>query len=331
MATGEPLVVAGDVPEKALFDGGKTRQILLNVIGNAIKFTERGGVLVTVSRRHGGDRVILRFTVRDTGPGIAPRDLARIFSEFEQAGEDASLRQAGAGLGLAISQRIAEAMGGRMSAASRLGKGSVFAAELPVEVLEVAPAGQPLAGRSVLVLSRNRMESEALVLAIRDQGGSAGFARTVEEAGELGTEDPFDILIVDAALEDDDGSLLRRLRAVCGRQAAAVIFIDPKARGRLGRFRAHGYSHFLPRPLRRNTLLKVLLAKVEETKPPPPPSHPLARTPLNVLIAEDNEVSALLARAAVVPRRWPQTTPKQLGIGEIVATVLLCALLLALP
>ncbi|MFN3764934.1 MAG: response regulator [Aliihoeflea sp.] len=294
------LYVAADVPERVLLDGGKLRQILLNLVGNAIKFTDRGGVLVKVLRRQVDGAQMLRVSVRDTGPGLAPADLARIFMEYEQAGSDAALRQAGAGLGLAISQRIAEAMGGRLTAASKPARGSIFAAQIPVGVLEEAVTGTPLAGKRVLIVSRNRMEAEAMALCVRDHGGMAVIARTVEEAAGIAKGGEFTLLVVDAALENDDGALLRRLRQVCGHDVPAITFVDPKSRGRVGHFRAHGYSHFLPRPLRRDTLLKVLLERIEESKPAKRLTMAQAQTALNVLVAEDNEINALLARSALM-------------------------------
>lgn len=294
------LHVAADVPERVLLDGGKLRQILLNLVGNAIKFTDRGGVLVKVMRRKVDGAEMLRVSVRDTGPGLAPADLTRIFMEYEQAGSDAALRQAGAGLGLAISQRIAEAMGGKLTAASKPAQGSIFAAQIPIGVLEEAATGAPLVGKRVLIVSRNRMEAEAMALSVRDHGGMAAIARTVEEAAQLAEGGGFTLLVVDAALENDDGALLRRLRQVCGHDAPAITFVDPKSRGRVGHFRAHGYSHFLPRPLRRDTLLKVLLERIEESKPAKRLTLAQARTALNVLVAEDNEINALLARSALV-------------------------------
>lgn len=294
------LYVAADVAESVVLDAGKVRQVLINLVGNAIKFTDRGGVLVKVARRVGSGGESLRFSVRDTGPGLNAAELDRVFMEYEQAGSDAALRQAGAGLGLAISRRIAEAMNGRLTAASRPERGSVFAFEIPVAVRQAAPAGRPLAGHAVLIVSRNRMEAEAMALSIRDHGGLAAIARTVEEAARLaGAGRDFTLFVVDAALENDDGALLRRLRQSCGHQAQAITFIDPKSRGRVGHFRAHGYSHFLPRPLRRDTLLKVLLARIEDPAPAAPVSLARARSSLDVLVAEDNEINALLARSAL--------------------------------
>jgi CheY-like chemotaxis protein/nitrogen-specific signal transduction histidine kinase len=292
------LHVARDVPVRAIFDGGKMRQILLNLVGNAIKFTDKGGVLVTVTRRQAGGGTLLRFAVRDTGAGLEPADLARIFDAFEQAGSDPALRQAGAGLGLAISRRIAEAMGGKLSAVSRRGEGSIFAAEIPVDVLDEAAADEPLAGKRIIVLSRNRMESEAMRRTIADNGGMAMLARDLDEAARIG-RDGLDILIVDAELEDDEGTVLAGLRRVLGGGAVAIIFIDPKARGRVGHFRAHGYSHFLPRPLRRDTLVKVLLAKVGAESPQPPVARRSSGVSFAILVADDNEINALLARSAL--------------------------------
>jgi len=293
------LHVSRDVPDRAMFDGGKIRQVLLNLVGNAIKFTDRGGVLLTVACQKTNGRAMLRFEVRDTGPGLEPADLERIFHEFEQAGEETASRQIGAGLGLAISRRIAEAMGGELSATSRRGEGSVFTAEIPVDVLDpAAMAVDALVGKRVLIVSSNGIESEAMRLTIADNGGIATAARSVEEVGRIET-DGHDILIIDAELEDDRGTALTRLREAIGGSARAIIFIDPKARGRVGHFRAHGYAHFLPRPLRRDTLLKVLLDDVGHHDSQRLPTRAPSGSALAVLVAEDNEINALLARSAL--------------------------------
>ena len=115
--------VAPDVPQLITADPGRVRQILLNLIGNAIKFTDLGGVLVAIQRVGAQPVDRLRFSVRDTGPGLPEADMKRIFEEFEQADGTSTRRHGGAGLGLAISRRLAEAMGGTLSASSWSGEG----------------------------------------------------------------------------------------------------------------------------------------------------------------------------------------------------------------
>ncbi|WKL26640.1 ATP-binding protein [Sinorhizobium meliloti] len=152
--------VAIEVPERMLFDAARLRQVLFNVVGNAVKFTEKGGVFVSVDIENGS----VRIRIDDSGPGMSADELARVFEEFEQAGDDAQ-RAKGTGLGLAISRRIMEAFGGSLTAASMSGKGSRFEIRFPMagaglsgvpvrrgilagaQVLVMAPEG-PLLGRA---------------------------------------------------------------------------------------------------------------------------------------------------------------------------------------
>lgn len=181
-ALGLSLFATRRVPALAELDAGKLRQILLNLVGNAVKFTQSGGVSVELDLEtggHGADRLLLR--VRDTGTGLRASDLERIFEEFEQVEQSAADGE-GSGLGLAIANRLAVAMGGRIEVESRYGEGSVFTCRVPVKCLEPGQPGRPLAARRVLIVSRNHAEAEGLAETIRDQGGEAIVARTPEEA-----------------------------------------------------------------------------------------------------------------------------------------------------
>src|SRR5262249_34830271 len=145
--------VSRRVPAQVMGDAARLRQVLLNLAGNAIKFTETGGVAVTVEPGIWPDEV--QFVVRDTGLGIAPEAQARIFREFEQADDGATRRYGGTGLGLAITKRIAERMGGGIELESIPGGGSTFTVTLP---LPAADAGSPmvaprLAGAAVLIVA----------------------------------------------------------------------------------------------------------------------------------------------------------------------------------
>ncbi|MDP3897389.1 MAG: ATP-binding protein, partial [Mesorhizobium sp.] len=178
--------VAPDVPGLITADPGRLRQVLLNLIGNAIKFTDDGGVLVSVRMEGAGPERRVRFLVSDTGPGLAPGDRARIFQEFEQADGTSTRKHGGAGLGLAISKRITEAMGGTISVESSKGKGSVFTVDLAAPEKAGAPTepARPLDGVRVVVLSKNGIEAEAIALTVCAEGGRATVARTAEEAAE---------------------------------------------------------------------------------------------------------------------------------------------------
>jgi PAS domain S-box-containing protein len=299
--------VEPDVPELITADPGRVRQVLLNLVGNAIKFTDAGGVRVNVSRIQAetGDRIC--FAVRDTGPGLQQTDIERIFEEFEQGDGSSTRRHGGAGLGLAISRRLVGAMGGTIGVSSRLGKGSEFAFELPAADSTEPPLNSTaaLAGRHAVVLSRNAVEADVIVAIIEAHGGTAAIATTAAQASLLA--DGCDTLLVDAELETSGGKLLERLRHGGFADCEAMTLIAPSDRGRLGEFRANGYSTFLARPVRGETLLRALLAGYRATPAPeaekgeiPQPQAAQGRHGgLSVLIAEDNDINAMLARAAL--------------------------------
>lgn len=298
--------VSPDVPAQFLADPGRLRQVLLNLIGNAIKFTDDGGVLVSVTASGTGAARRIAFAVADTGPGLREEDLERIFREFEQADGTSTRRHGGAGLGLAISRRIAEAMGGRITVDSTEGEGSVFTLEVPAPA-ETDSAAQPsraLAGFGVVVFSHNIIEAEAIALTMRAHGGSAAIARTPEETIERLRDGEARAVLVDAALESSDGRMLARIRAGVEREIAALTLIAPTDRGRLAEFRANGYETFLARPVRGETLVRLLLQReVDAPSTAGGTAGTASRTSgngrLNVLLAEDNEINALLARVAL--------------------------------
>jgi signal transduction histidine kinase len=161
---GIACVVAPDVPRTIRADPGRLRQVLLNLVGNAVKFTDVGGVTVTVGMRGEDEKRRLRFDVVDTGPGLDAAFRQRIFQEFQQADDGPTRRHGGAGLGLAISKRIVDAMGGAIEAEGEEGSGARFSVEMPVEVLEdnEADLARALAGRRALIVSARETEAKAL-------------------------------------------------------------------------------------------------------------------------------------------------------------------------
>lgn len=298
--------VAPDVPSTIAADPGRLRQVLLNLIGNAVKFTDDGGVMVAVTMTDTSAGQRIRFAVTDTGPGMEEDDLARVFEEFEQADGSSTRRHGGAGLGLAISRRIVDAMQGTISVTSQIGGGSEFTVEIPA-LTQDAPLGHMpvLEGRTAVILSPNALEAEAIARTIRAHGGRVEIVGNVAQATELAQG--CDTLLVDAGLESADGKILKRLRRGGYRKSQAIIMITPTERGLLAEFRAAGYSTYLARPVRGETLLRILLqARLQEPARPAPrarrPKQAAARRKercLSVLIAEDNEINAMLARAAL--------------------------------
>jgi PAS domain S-box-containing protein len=301
--------VAPDVPATIVADPGRLRQVLINLVGNAVKFTDAGGVLVVVTAAAADKGAVVRFSIADTGPGLEKDDLDRIFQEFEQADGTSTRRHGGAGLGLAISKRIADAVGGTISVSSTPGKGSEFVLETPATeaVATTFERAGALDNRQIVVVSQNEAEAEAIARTVRAHGGSAEIAGTAALAAAHAGR--CDTLLVDAALERTDGRLLRRLRNLGLAGAGAVTLIAPTDRGMLGEFRAGGYTTFLARPVRGETLIRVLLTTPATVAAPATSDRPqprreavarsFRRRGLSILIAEDNDINALLAQATL--------------------------------
>jgi CheY-like chemotaxis protein len=284
-------------------DDGRLRQILFNLAGNAIKLTQTGGVLVSAATAKAAQTdgaVRVRFSVKDTGPGVALESQARIFEAFEQT--EAGARAGGAGLGLAIVKRLAAAFGGELGLTSAPGEGAEFWFEADFALAEVeagaATVAPPLTGRSVAVISANPIVRLAARMQIETCGG-----QVVDDAL------PAPQAPVIAVLIDADPA--------CAPPppppgAPSIVLLAPEARDRIETFRAAGYAGYLIKPLRRASLAARVLAVSGE---PDAASAPFASAPiederadeeradsgpaegLRVLLAEDNPVNALLARA----------------------------------
>ena len=297
--------IAPEVAASITADPGRLRQVLLNILGNAVKFTDSGGVLITVRRSTLAGRPSIRFAVGDTGPGIAREDVGRIFEEFEQVDGTSTRAHGGAGLGLSISRRFVDAMGGRIMVTSEPGRGSEFAVEIPVVDAQETSVlrDRPLAGICAVVLSKNAVEAEAVVRTIEAHGGAVEVANTVAQAGTFAPG--CNLVLVDAAMEGSDGAALKQLRRQGFTSADAAIMIAPGDRGRLADFRAAGYGTFLARPVRGETLVRVLLqgnatAGAGDAEPAALAARRGAGSRgLSVLLAEDNDINALLARATL--------------------------------
>ncbi|MCB1496496.1 MAG: response regulator [Bauldia sp.] len=307
---------AADVPGLVSVDATRLRQVLVNLVGNGVKFTDHGGVTLAVratTSAAGGARLV--FTVSDSGPGIAPQDSERLFSEFEQAEAGLNRRHGGAGLGLAISRRIVRRMGGDLTVEPRDGGGSVFrfALDLPVE----SPARDEtriLDGRRVLVVMAEHEEAPAMVRGLARAGAEASQVPNLNAAvGLVGAAVaaglPYHAILLDRRLTDDAAGALRRIHEAAGAKVSIVVLIEPAGRGEIEGLRATGYDAYLVRPVRRSSLIRIVKELVatpggfhvdpEDMRGRPAETPGPARASLDVLLAEDNEISALLARAVV--------------------------------
>jgi len=270
-------------------DEGRLRQILLNFAGNAVKFTQDGGVLLSVAQPTPGR---LRFIVEDTGPGVSESQRERIFEAFAQA--DAAHATGGAGLGLAIARRLANAMDGEVGVESAGADGAVFWFEAAFRRLPVVEPARTLAGQIVGVASANRMVREAARRQIEACGGDAVIATDL--AALEAALRPGSVILLDHALAAG-AKRLRRPEA-----HPTIVLVAPDERGRIAGFRRAGFAGYLIKPLRRASLSERVLIAAGGAQAPIE-GHEDERVAAaaalgkRILLVEDNPINALLARA----------------------------------
>jgi two-component system sensor histidine kinase/response regulator len=314
--------VQPDVPHLVRGDPTRVRQVLMNLIGNAIKFTEQGEVDVSAAVvAYHGDRTAVRFRVRDTGIGIAAEQQAAIFQEFTQADTSMTRRYGGTGLGLAISRKLVTLMGGQLSVTSEVGRGSEFSFTLRLPVETSAGATTPgraasLGGRRLLVVDDNETNRRIL----RDMLGAEGVAvheaaradaglAALSRAAAVGT--PFDLAILDAQMPDRDGfELAAAVRADRALAATKLLILTSAGqRGDGERCRQMGIQAYLTKPIARADLIEAVgtvLADAPLTGAAPAlvTRHSIAesRHALRILLAEDNLVNQQVATAMLLKR-----------------------------
>ena len=290
-------------------DSGRVRQILINLVGNAIKFTPAGEVAVTVSARViDGARREIHFAVRDTGIGIPADRFDRLFKVFSQVDASTTRRYGGTGLGLAICKRLVELMGGRIWAESEPGKGSTFHFTIMADAVD-APArsshdGQPaaLTGKRVLIVDDNR--NNRLVLKLQTQRWGMLARETDSPTVALAwidRGDPFDVVLLDYQMPEMDGiALARSIRAVRGAQSPVLILLSSIGQS-LTSEHAAGFATVLSKPLKlshlHDRLLETVGAACEPTAAASEPARAAspAAAPLRILLAEDNEINQKVA------------------------------------
>ena len=303
------------LPRRLSGDEVRLRQIVTNLVGNAIKFTDSGGVLVTVGRSPTSKRpmadgdVNIAIAVEDTGIGIAPDALPALFSEFEQADAAVRRRQGGTGLGLAISRRLARAMGGEILVASVPGSGSTFTATVRLTRLgnaveEQAASTAPMTQHVLLALD-SAVERRALRLSLEGAdipleecavAAASTMATAASEAGE-----PFTTLIVDGCAGcNAAGQRLAEARAAATGNVQGVIVLDTAAKPDFVQYRQAGFDAYLLRPVRPRSVLSCFGLGGSESEQAPIPvvvgqQLQFAAAP-SVLLVEDNDINALLAR-----------------------------------
>jgi PAS domain S-box-containing protein len=294
------------LPEKVVGDAARLRQVLLNLAGNAIKFTETGGVSIIVEPGIWPDEVTI--LVRDTGIGIAPEEQDRIFLEFEQADGGSTRKFGGTGLGLAISQRIVERMGGHIAVESAQGSGSSFEFTIPLARAEdgdtpfVAP---DLTGMAMLIVAPGAIEASLVARRLGRWGAKTCVVSDEKVAVALLPEREWDALLVDHAL----GSAVTEALVVTARHEVGqrIVLMTPSARHELPALKAAGITGYLVKPTRAASLAARVGVRVDAIDRPSvelniadegeAPIRPNNSKELSILVAEDNGINALLARA----------------------------------
>jgi two-component system, sensor histidine kinase and response regulator len=309
------------VPDALVGDPGRLRQVIVNLVGNAVKFTEAGEVIVEVALHHAvGDGVMIEFAVSDTGIGIAPDKQRQIFGAFEQADASTTRRYGGTGLGLAISAQLVELMGGRLGVTSEEGHGSRFHFVVRLGVDAPHPARTPpgtdrLPGLRVLVVDDNqanrtiltevvaswRMESTAVESA--DQAMA-----TLDEAWQHGRS--FDLVLTDAHMPGEDGVTLATRIAADPRLAPTKVMLLTSAGLPLETSPdvQVPVAARLTKPVKQSDLLDAILTAFDTEPASGPAAVPassppeLGDRPLSVLVAEDNPTNRRLVTLLLTSR-----------------------------
>jgi two-component system, sensor histidine kinase and response regulator len=305
-----------DPTARAGFRGDPTRlrQVLLNLVGNAIKFTKRGGVSVEVTLRPESteDLRLLRFEVADTGIGMSEEVRRKLFQKFNQADTSITRRFGGSGLGLAICRQLVELMGGEIDVDSTLGRGSRFWFELPLRpavnpTVERRALPAKLAGLHVLVVDDVEMNRRILSRQLAGLGVEAvsvgdGFAAMAELERAFHQGNPFDVVIVDQMMPGLSGeALAKRVRATPDLAEAKLVIASSAGRHGLSEDTPGMVDAVLTKPVREQSLLDAFAQLFGFPRPAcsepaaaPAPLPKIVGRPLRVLLAEDNKINQQL-------------------------------------
>jgi CheY-like chemotaxis protein len=286
-------------------DPTRLKQVLLNLVGNAIKFTEKGSVTLNVSSEAVTEgQLRFRFEVRDTGIGIAPEKQAELFSAFTQADRSIARRFGGSGLGLAISKRLANAMGGEIGVNSAPGLGSVFWLEVPFELGNPAnlERGQNLQfaqvqPRRVLVAEDVKLNQDILRDMVSKQGHELVFANNVAEAVALAEKEPFDVILMDIQMPVMDGvEATRRIRRLPGpaKDVPIVALTANVMANERDKYLAAGMNECLMKPIDWEQLFAALARYGPQEAP--------SASPVAVMVADGEAVHSELDGVPLLDR-----------------------------
>ena len=304
-----------EVPDAYLGDPGRLRQVLINLLGNSLKFTEEGEVALHIRlEEQEGQSVQLRFAVTDTGIGIAQEDQESIFESFSQADSSITRKYGGTGLGLSISSRLIEMMGGRIWLESELGHGSTFYFTVRLDLQPGQATRHPhispeLKGLRVLVVEDNQTTCKYLSQLLRHWGMdptvvTSGKSAIVNVKRALGKGAPYSLLLLDGQLEGMDGFDVARMlqREPEPIPQLVMMFSLGNSSTDISRCQEMGIQHYLIKPFLETELLDILHAALgekpsaeQEESQRQAPSQPVVYRELQILLAEDNVVNQRVA------------------------------------
>jgi PAS domain S-box-containing protein len=299
------------LPVEVVGDAARLRQVLLNLAGNAIKFTSTGGVALIVEPGIWPGEI--SFLVRDTGIGIAPEAQQRIFREFEQADERIARSYGGTGLGLSISERIVKRMGGRITLESSPGVGSTFEVSIPLTAssgdngAQKLFAAPDLTGQSIMLVTPQSIEPTLIARRLQRWGGQTCVVSDIAVARALLPERSWHAVLLDRAIGAAEVALLGEVARAHATQR--IVMFTPATRHELQTSDLTAFTGYLVKPMRAASLAARLTMAPEISAPSLAGDAPIdasdeIETPtaapvrgLSILVAEDNEINALLMRS----------------------------------
>ena len=329
--------IAPDVPLKLKGDPTRLRQIFINLIGNAIKFTDDGGIFIEIKRMttmsEGQDIGVIELicSVKDTGTGIPPDNVDTIFEVFTQVDASTTRKHGGTGLGLTISRQLSELMGGRIWAESKMGEGSTFyftakfrtSTEMEVDQPRTCTAPINMKGLKVLIvddtdtnrLILNKTLSELGALVSEAENGHEGLSE-LKRAKEL--SNPYELVLLDCRMPGMDGfEMMERVRSELGVNGTTIMMLTSDTRGGdISRSRELGVASYLVKPVKKNDLLSAIANALGQSKTSEKPKQgdsPVEEevlTALQILLVEDNVDNRLLVQSFL------KKTPYQIDIAE---------------
>ena len=289
------------IPELLHGDEARLRQVLINLVGNGVKFTDDGGVSIEANLVDTFDQVArIAITVRDTGIGIPEKVQENIFNEFAQAESGADKKREGTGLGLTIAQKIVSAMGGEISVKSVIGEGSAFSFEVELGQEETLSEVTYQSPGTVIVATRSPVLSRCLELQLQAiDAARIVTAATIDDARAALNQHEGATLLCDIYIAGEGGAALAQ------KAERSLILLSPLSRGRLESFRKAGFTGYLIKPIRQSSLYEQLTG-LQSKNDAPARAALLKETDANnagrqmrILLAEDNQINAVLATAII--------------------------------